>query len=486
MLGWLRKLFGNSEGIDDLPTTVKHSQQALDTESRSFLIRNTDLIPPFPLNTYLQLYLTDDLAHAIVDATTNLTVAPVECVSDSDDLCAYIDEFNRRIDLVNTLERIVHDCNLFGLSVNEIVGNGSTLLDSTRILGLKRLDPRFVIIRKDEYGRVKMFLQRPSFSLVTGQATASAAPFPFERQLDPSSIVYVVNDSPFTSYGESLLEPITKQLARRSDLLDAAVKAAKNHANPTIHASYTTATSQGIEVRESKDEIKARHAALVSACEAQEKQNSKYVVTAGKGEHRFQPIGIGAIPDVTKLLEHFTTSALVSVGLNPQSLGYSFGSSATSFEASDRMLINGILTKQRSIVSQLQVKLYRLLPLIESETPPGEILIRMKPPTLESLKDQYEAESIKINNVERLWRNGSISDEQGARELGLRQIADKEKWDEWLNSNEQAQPNPNDPNAAQAVDAATRSLNKGKQPSNNPTGRKGEKYEANNGKIVAR
>lgn len=470
MIGFLKRLFGFAERLDDLPSTVKHSQKSLDTESRAFLFRDSDLLPPFALSTYLNLYLSDDLAQTIIDSDTRLTVADVECISEEDDLCEYISEFNRRIDLVAVLYDLVRDCNLYGFSVHEIVGNESSLLDSTKILGLKRIDPRFLIIQKDEFGRVKAFKQRPSFSIVTGQASASASPFPFERILDPASVVYVVNASPFTSYGSSLLEAIKKQITRRSDLLDAAVKAAKNHANPTIHASYTTATSHGIEVREDKDEIAKRHNALVKACKSQEEQNSKYIVTAGKGEHTFRPMGHSTIPDLTKLIEHVTTAALVSVGLNPQSLGFSFGTSATSFEASDRMLINSILTKQRSIVSQLQAKLYKLLPLIETETPPGEIMIRLKAPTLESLKESYEAESIKINNVERLWKNGAISDDEGARELGLHAIANKDRWEDWLNSSDMAQPNKNDPNQNQAVDAAVRTLNKGKQPSNNPRG----------------
>jgi hypothetical protein len=486
MIGWLKQLITKREAIDDLPHTVKHSQQALDTESRSFLLRDSDLLPPFALNTYLNLYLTDSLAATIIDADTRLTVADVECFSEEDDLCEYVNEFNRRIDLTAVLYDLVRDCNLYGFSIHEIVGNGSSLLESTEILGLKRIDPRFIVIEKDEYGRVKAFKQRPSFSLITGQASASASPFPFERILDPASVVYVRNSSPFTSYGQSLLEAVKKPLTRRAELLDAAVVAAKNHANPTIHASYTTATSQGIEVRENREEIEKRLAALKRAVKQQAEDNSKYVVTAGKGEHTFRPIGHPSIPDLTALIEYETTDALIAVGLNPQSLGFSFGAAATSFEASDRMLINNILTKQRGIVSQLQTKLYKLLPLIESDTPSGEILIRMKPPTLESLKDQYEAESIKINNVERLWRNGAMSDEQGARELGLHDIADKERWDEWLNGNEQAQPNPNDPNAAQAVDAATRSLSNGKQPSNNPTGQRGSEYANNsNGKVIA-
>lgn len=464
MIGWLRNLLGNKESIDDLDPSVPHSQKGLDTESRAWLLGDFGLIPPFSLNGYLETYLTDDLAQAIVDADARLTVSGIDCVSEDDALCEYVNEFNRRIELPIVVYDIVRDCDIFGFSIFEIVGNGASLLDSTQILGLKRHDPRFIVIQKDQHGRFQFFKQRPGFA----QGALSAPSPSFERRLDPQSIVYVRNTSPFTSYEQSLLQAISTQLQRRNDLLDAAVLAARNHANPTIHANYKT----NPKVRETADEIGKHRDRLKKACERQQEQSSKFVVTAGKGEHHFTPIGHPTIPTLVPLIEHITTSALVAVGLNPQSLGFSFGSAATSFEASDRMLVNSIVTKQRHIVAQLQSKLYRLLPLIERAAPAGDILIRIKPPTMESLKEQYEADSILVNVVERRWRNGSLTADEGARMLGAHEIADKEKWDEWLNGSEAAEPNQDDPNDNQAIDAAVRSLNDGKQPSNNPGGGK--------------
>lgn len=469
MIGWLRNILATKkESIDDLEPSERTSQQALDTESRAFLFKESDLLPPFPLSGYLNSYLTDDLAATIVDADTRLTVSEIECVSEQDDLCKFINDFNRRIDLVNVLYEMVRDCNLYGFTVFEIVGNGSSLLDSTQILGLKRLDPRFVVIQKNEFGRFVFFKQRPSFSMATSTVTPGTAPFPFERKLDPQSIVYVANTSPFTTYGQSLLQAIDKQLTRRNDLLDAAVLAARNHANPLIHASYQS----NPEIRETGEEINKQRARLKTVVEKQQKENSKFIVSAGKGEHKFSAIGHPSIPSIVSLIEHTTTSALVAVGLNPQSLGYSFGSSATSFESSDRMLVNSILTKQRSITAQLQNKLYRLLPLIERETPKGEILIRMKPPTLETVKSAYEADSILVNVVERRWRHGSLSADEGARMLGATSITDKEQWEQFMNSSGEAEPNPNDPNVNQAMDKAVKTLSDGKEPSNNPGGNK--------------
>ena len=95
----------------------------------------------------------------------------------------------------------------------------------------------------------------------------------------------------------------------------------------------------------------------------------------------------------------------------------------------------------------------------------------MKPPTLETIKDKYEADSILVNVVERRWRHGSLSADEGARMLGATSITEKERWEEFMNSNG-AEPNPNDPNVNQAVDKAVKTLSGGKEPSNNPGGNK--------------
>ena len=308
MIGWLKNIISKKESIDDLEPSIRHSQVALDTESRAFLFRESDLLPPFALSGYLNSYLTDDLAATIIDSDTRLTVSPVECVSEDDALCEFVNEFNRRVELVNVLFEVVRDCNLYGFSAHEIVGNASQLIDSTEILGLKRLDPRFVVIQKNEFGRIVRFKQRPSFSLATSTVTPGTAPFPFERKLDPQSIIYVTNTSPFTSYGQSLLQAIDKQLDRRNDLLDAAALAARNHANPLIHGSYESPS----EVKENRDDIKNQLNALKKAGEAQQENNSKYIFTAGKGTHKFSPIGHTTIPDLTPLIEHVTTAALVT------------------------------------------------------------------------------------------------------------------------------------------------------------------------------
>ena len=162
-LNRLTKLF-TRESLDQLSAAVGTSQNAFDTEQRNFLLPSVGLIPPFNLTEYLSLYLSDDLAHAVIDADTELTSSPIECVSDDDALCDAVNEFNRRIDLDSITRQIIQDVNISGFALFEIVGNGSSLLDSTQILGLHRLDPRFLIIQKTKQGRFEFFRQRPGFS----------------------------------------------------------------------------------------------------------------------------------------------------------------------------------------------------------------------------------------------------------------------------------------------------------------------------------
>ena len=75
MIDWIRNIFrGQKESIDDLDPSVVTPQVSLDTESRAFLFREADLLPPFLLSDYLVSYLEDDLAATIVDSDTRLSL----------------------------------------------------------------------------------------------------------------------------------------------------------------------------------------------------------------------------------------------------------------------------------------------------------------------------------------------------------------------------------------------------------------------------
>lgn len=454
MFNWLKR--SHKESISNIKASTVTSQKGLSTETRAWLLGDYGLVPPFYLNDYLELYLEDDLASSIIDAIARLVVSEIKCKSENDELAAYVDEFNERIALENHLFEIVRDSLMYGFCCCEVVGNKSSLLSSTEILGLRRHDPRFLVVSLDKHGNQVWWRQRPGF----GSTFFSPV---FEVKLDPATLVVIRNSSPFTSYGHSILQPIRVALTQRKELLAAAAQAAKSHANPFIHSSYRSDK----EAHETKQEVIAHRVTLQNECEKAQENKSMFLITAGRGEYKFDQIAVGNLPDVTDLIEYLTSSIITSVGLNPSSLGWSFGSAAvSSFEASDRLLINNIITRQRAIMTQLKEKLYDLLPLIEN-VPKGDIKVVLEPPTLESSKTRNESESILINNIERLWRNGMISGDEGARKYGKEKIFSQELYTKMLN-NEQEEENK-DPNSNQAL----QKKDPGKSIGNNDKGTKG-------------
>ncbi len=468
MTGFFRKLFRNRNGkhesaADRLSPSLRISQQHIDTEAtKAWLMPEFGLIPPFDLNEYLSLYLSDSLAKTLIDGDTWLTVSDLVCESESDELCKFINEFHQKIDIDSVVYRAVLDCNLYGYHVSEIVGNGSTLQTSTEILAIKRIDPRFIILQKDRQGRLQAFIQRPGFN-----NTLSTFPV-IERRLDPDSIIYISNWSPFTSYGHSLLQSIKTRLADRNEIIAAAVMASINHANPVLHLKY-----QESELKpESKEEADAKIAEMQKVTAEIDANKSRWLYSIGRGSYAADPVGHSSLPDVTKLLEHLTADIIISAGANPASLGFNFGSgNVATNEASQKTILNNIITKQNEVVCGLK-KLYDILPFVERATPAGDIKVKMQPPTSETLDQKYSALAKQINNVILLWRHGVISPDAGARELGYDSINDKDKWEAALNSNDEMQGN--DPNELQDQRAGIASLNKGKTPSNNPSGQRGD------------
>lgn len=462
MIGFLKRLFTKRESLDDLPPIQAGSQQAIDTEARNFILPSLGILPPYNLQNYLDLYLTDDLAHGIVDADTDLTSSPLECLSESDELCSYLTEFHRRINLDRWLEQVIQDLDIYGFHVSEIVGNGSSLLDSTEILGLFRIDPRFVLIQKTLKGRFEYFRQRPGFTQ-TGGSTAFPA---FEQRLDAQSIVYVRSTNPLTSYGLSMLQPITAALDKRSRLIQASVTAHENHSSPIIHLHYQDDPQRP----ENVDEIRVQKEALKTATETIDENKSRWLVSAGRGSYQSEALGHSTLPNSQALIDYLTASCIISAGLSPPGLGFILGKGVTSFESSSQQSITNIIAKQRSITAALS-KLYRVLRLVE-KVPEGEIIVRMEPPTSETLKEKWEAQSILVNYVDRLLRMGIVSPEQAARELGYLSVHDEQRLNDFISGQGQ-EPNENDPNDNQAIDAATRALSKGRDAGNNPTGGKG-------------
>lgn len=465
MLNYLRKLLGPAkESIDDLTVVTSHSQKAFDLETNRFLFAAKDfgIIPPFVLQDYLNLYLTNFLAKAVVDAEVNLMVSDLEVDAEDDDLIDKVTDFNKRIDLASTVYRAAQDCAIFGFFAGEIVGNGSTLLDSTEVLGIKRLDPRFMFIVKDKFGRLTFFRQRP------GRGTGAAFLPSVDIKIPSEQIVYIPSISPFTSYGHSTLQSAKIQYTRLETVLDATVKAADNHASPVNHLHYQSDPERA----EAKEEIAAQVSQLKKEIEKIDKDKAKWILSGGRGVYQSSIIGADGVPDLTKLISFLVKSIIISSGLSPAAIGMTDNSTKESFENSARQQVNNIVTKQRNLMQQLNIKLYSILPFIEQDMPTGDFEVRMKPPTTEQQKESNEALAISINNVERLWKNGALSESQGARMLGLRSIHDTDRWEDWIEEGEMQEPNPNDPNAMNNA-AAQRTLNAGKMPSANPSGGNG-------------
>lgn len=288
----------------------------------------------------------------------------------------------------------------------------------------------------------------------------------FDRPLDPQSIIFVQNWSPLTSYGHSLLQSCKARLTQRNELINAAVMAAKNHANPICMLMHELPAEMVVDDKLTRNERRS----LKEQAKLVDNGQSRWVVGVGHGKYTIATVGHTALPNSTDLLDRLTQDIITSCGLSPSSMGMHLGSGkgVTTFNSSNQMTINTIVTKQRNLIQQLQLKLYSILPLIETATPPGEICIKMQEPTAESVKEKYEAESIKIDNAIMLGKAGVISGETAAHELGYDELEDNDKWQK-MTEPQLAPENPNDPNTQQQKRAA---ITNAKKPGNNPAGSK--------------
>jgi hypothetical protein len=409
----------------------------------------------------LELYVTDPLAFTLVSADVNLTTSELEYRSQSDEVNDYIRDFNRRVDLDRTLWELYRDVSLFGFGGFEIIGNGQSLEQSTEILALKRIDPRYLFLQKNRYGRIETFFQRPLHAPYAISLNA-----PFGIPLAPQSIIYVHSLSPLTSYGQSLLQPLKARLEQRNQLIAATVKAHIDHSNAVHWLQYKADP----ELDEVKDEIDSQIQAINKATDAIDETGTRWLISGGTGEYAYRQLTAESLPDATKLIDKLTDDVIRAAGFHPSMLGQ--GEVSKTGEAA-RYTVNSIITRQRNLMSQIHHKLYSMLPFIETACPANsgeEIVVWMTPPDEETLKEQLESEAIRINNVGLQLRMGAISDRQAAQQLGLEEWRDKELLTQWRNTNDTN--NSNDPNKVQQIRKGLDSLNSGKGPSNNPSGQR--------------
>lgn len=451
-----------SESVDSLPPTIAGSQKSVETEAARYLLPSFGLLPPFDLSEYLDYYITDSLAKALVDADVNLTVSEFELQSEDDAVNEYLEDFHKRIDIDRVIWEIVRDVSLFGFATYEIIGNAPTLQTSTEVIAVKRIDPRYILIQKNRLGRIEFFRQRPQFSPI-GTSLSPLLDIP----LDPESVIYVQSLSPLTCYGQSILQSLKLRLGQRNELIDAAVAAHKNHANAVNWLKYLADPNR----EEVKQEIQEQIAAMKSATDAIDEEGSRWLLSGGSGTYEYTRLGVETLPDAAPLIQALTNEIIVAAGFHPSL----FTGEPKSPEAS-RYTVNSIITRQRNVMSQISAKLYSILPFVESDCPADsgeDIAVQMLPPDETTLKERLEAEAIRINNVGLKVKMGVISLDAGARELGYEKWEDEDKGEQWADAGA-GEVNPNDPNSVQQTRASIDSMNKGRSPSNNPSGTKGE------------
>jgi hypothetical protein len=450
-----------SADADRLPSTVAGSQKSRDTEQRAFLVPTGFIPHPYDLQTYLNLYESDSLSKAIVDADTNLTISNFLFECESDGLNQYLRDFHQRFEMNLLAWQLYRDISAFGFGVFELIGDAATFSESEKLIAWKRLDPRFVFIQKSfPLGRIKIILQRPTNQIVPGLPQP-----PFGIALDPATILFANSISPSSIYGLSILQPLIERINERRDLIAATVKAHRKFANAVDWLQYLADPARP----NIGDECAAQLKALKDATDRIDEETIRFLLSAGSGEYKYTRIGADELPDATPLLNELTRDVVTSAGFSASMFGLS---GAQDLESS-RYTTNSIITRQRNLMAQINLGLYSLLPFIEKDCPAesaDEIIVSMEAPTQETIKEQLEAEAIRINNVVLKVRQGLISEDKGAQELGYANWHDPDK----LNESAMQETNPSDPNAIQQTRASIKSLNKGTPPRNNPSGQKGE------------
>lgn len=435
------------ESADSLPPSIAGSQKSLETEQGRFFSANQFgfLIPPFDLNCYLDLYVTDSLSKAIVDADVNLTVSPFEFQSDSDAVNDYLAEFHERLGMDAVVWELTRDVSLFGFCCAEIVGNASTLAASNKIIAIRRIDPRFVVLQKTKLGRILFFRQRPSPLQINYQTFT----LPLDVQLEPETIIYVSSLSPLTSYGQSILQSLKVRIKQRNELIAATIKSHQTFSSPVIWLKYLADPEKSNEL---KDEVSEQLSALDRATKAIDENGTRWLFSGGIGEFASTILGPSEIPDSTSLLRDLTQEILSSAGFSPDLFG--LGQGSKNIEGA-RYSINSIATRQNNIMSALHASLYSKLPFIEAACPANsaeEIKVAMQAPTAESVKEGLEAEAIRINNSSLKLKSGLISPQQFAKELGYKDIFAKELNANFANT--KGEVNQNDPNSVQQIRAS--------------------------------
>lgn len=465
----LSKFLGPKEQKQIFPLSVIQagtptSQQSRDTNYPVFFANNEHLlIPPFPMSDFISLYVTDSLSNCCINNLANLVCSPIVCKNSNSEIVSYIDDFVRRCELNQAIENLYVDSLIFGIGIAELIGDGPSLFESETILGLRSIHPMTVAIQIDAKGDKVFYRQRAGWNL---QGPSFGA---YDRPLDPSTLVVITNDNAergyHSHYGMPLLQACKERIIQRSELLAASSLSAKNHASPVHFLMWTTQQP----ISEAEKTIMTNR--LKESCDALDSTGGRWLHSAGvMGEYNYISLGHNTVPDNSALIDRLTIDIVSSCSLSPSSLGFTMGSSATSFENSSEASINAICNRQRNLVSQL-TKIFRLLPFIEQECPVDDdepILIDIEEPSQEQLKANAESFAVQLSNQMIMARAGLVSSEQCAKALGLDGVFDESQWEEFL-AGPQEQTNQRDPNQNQQ---RISQLQKGNSKNNNPSGEK--------------
>ncbi len=438
------------------------SQKSLTTEQPSWFNANQQfLIPRHNLNDYWNLFQQSDLAHAIVNCLAHGIVSELKCVSESDELATWINEWIERTNLQTTVLQMVKNMLLFGVSYGEICTNGSRLFDGTQIEKIKIVDSRSVVQQVTKHGDVKLFVQKPLFMMNPNVLNVS-----FDTPLVPQSILCFRNNSEtvFSRYGLSVLEPIRSMLIARQSVIDASVAATVSSAKPLVFFAFTS--DAPMDQRNRVENIKSMREETDKA----EKLQTRFLMAAGgQGQYQLQPISATLPTNIQDVVNQLSVACSIACGIAPSQLGLSTTGSGTvtSFESSSSNSLNQHASLQTMVLEQLK-PLWDLLPFIE-KVPSGEIKVTMESVSVEVDKQIEETSTIRINNTLLQAKAGLIGPDAVMRNLGL---GSKVFDEDLFNTHITGPPEPtngNDPNVNQQQRASIQG-----KTGNNPSGTKGE------------
>jgi hypothetical protein len=429
---------GPSSAPDIRPTPKPSSQRTFDIEaSKITLAPMYGIRQPQDLEAYRRYYLNHWFARRAVDSLVRLTVSDITTRSEDEDLDRKVLEFNRRIGLKRILNNMVAQLFGYGAAYAEIVFDAWP--DPSDILGIHCVDSRSMRIDLYPTGEVRSFIQLPA---TVGVLTQHHGPI----YVPPDTMLYLSNsplgDSP---YGHSALQAIVAELKSSQAIELAMVKAAIKAVTGQDVLTYQAAEG------ETQDEAQDAMDAMIEQYNKAEPGDPLFA--AAMGDWKRQTPGQTNPTKMSVEWETVVGAAISGCGLTPDAMGIGVGASLHEAAEQRIVLLSMIQTVQEQICEQLNTKLYRVLADVWNSP---EIYVQMAAPILLSEKERAEKETISLNNIGLKAKMGFVNGQMAAQEAGYDQLADEDRFDQWLDGspNPETAVNPNDPNQQQQTSKA--------------------------------